>query len=104
MAKSKTKPKWDFDFGNGYVGRKVGWHPDRELNPQYDGIPDNDFTALILKCGPHDFEGAVSLDRGIPGQRKPWTVLSEDPLTLDPSIQAQCGCHGYIREGRWVSA
>jgi hypothetical protein len=31
-----------------------------------------------------------------------WTVISDDPLTLDPSILDQsCGLHGYVRDGRW---
>lgn len=30
-----------------------------------------------------------------------WTVVSEDPLTLQPSIHAECGLHGYITEGKW---
>lgn len=30
-----------------------------------------------------------------------WTVESEDPLTLSPSIMCSCGDHGYIREGHW---
>lgn len=37
-----------------------------------------------------------------------WTVVSEDPLTLTPSISQKSGnpmrecLHGYITEGRWV--
>jgi hypothetical protein len=31
-----------------------------------------------------------------------WEVLSEDPLTLSPSLACQqCGHHGFIRNGRW---
>lgn len=34
-----------------------------------------------------------------------WEVLSEEPLTLSPSLACQnCGHHGYIREGKWVPA
>lgn len=34
-----------------------------------------------------------------------WTVQSANPLTLAPSIRCRsCGHHGYIRNGRWVSA
>lgn len=33
-----------------------------------------------------------------------WTVISEDPLTLSPSILCNtCGEHGYIEQGRWRS-
>lgn len=31
-----------------------------------------------------------------------WEVLTEDPLTLSPSLACQnCGHHGFIRSGRW---
>lgn len=34
-----------------------------------------------------------------------WTIESEDPLTLSPSILCRtCGHHGFIRGGRWVPA
>jgi hypothetical protein len=33
-----------------------------------------------------------------------WTLISEDPLTIDPSIQCQCGAHGFIIEGEWRRA
>lgn len=41
-----------------------------------------------------------------PGSNRPtWRVLSEDPLTLDPSVKcADCGNHGWIRDGRWQAA
>ncbi len=32
-----------------------------------------------------------------------WTVLSEDPLTLTPSILCDCNAfHGFITNGLWV--
>ena len=31
-----------------------------------------------------------------------WEVLSEDPLSLSPSLACQnCGHHGFVRNGRW---
>jgi hypothetical protein len=36
---------------------------------------------------------------------KGWTVESESPLTLSPSLLCRaCGHHGFIREGKWVPA
>lgn len=33
------------------------------------------------------------------------TIVCADPLTISPSILcADCGLHGYVREGRWVGA
>ncbi len=33
-----------------------------------------------------------------------WDVLSEQPLTLAPSFLCHCGFHGWVRDGKWVSA
>jgi hypothetical protein len=40
-----------------------------------------------------------------------WTLVSEEPLTLTPSIRCSCdldhqgeGQHGFITAGRWVNA
>jgi hypothetical protein len=33
-----------------------------------------------------------------------WQVVSENPLTLSPSLLCHCGDHGWIQEGRWVAA
>jgi len=34
-----------------------------------------------------------------------WRATSIEPLTLEPSIKCLvCGDHGWIREGKWVSA
>lgn len=36
------------------------------------------------------------------GSIQTWTVESENPLTLSPSILCRsCGDHGHIRNGRW---
>jgi hypothetical protein len=34
-----------------------------------------------------------------------WTVQQKDPLTITPSIsKPDCGCHGFITDGKWVPA
>jgi hypothetical protein len=77
----------DLDFGNGFTGHWVGWRPDRELNPQYKDIPD---TPEMRQVNPNATF---------------WQVESWEPLTLSPSIlNNNCGCHGYIREGKWIDA
>lgn len=39
------------------------------------------------------------------GSRPRWTVVSRDPLTLEPSLLCRaCGHHGFIRNGQWVPA
>lgn len=49
-------------------------------------------------------EGWIAFkDRYITGQG--WTVLSDEPLTLSPSLLCKlCGHHGFIRDGKWVPA
>jgi hypothetical protein len=38
-------------------------------------------------------------------QSPKWQVECWDPLTLSPSLLCRsCGSHGFIREGKWVSA
>lgn len=33
-----------------------------------------------------------------------WVIQSVDPLTVTPSILCtDCGCHGFITDGKWVS-
>lgn len=39
------------------------------------------------------------------GQIATWTVESENPLTLSPSVLCRvCGDHGFVRAGRWEKA
>jgi hypothetical protein len=33
-----------------------------------------------------------------------WTVSSWEPLTANPSFLCHCGNHGWIRDGKWVTA
>ncbi len=44
-------------------------------------------------------------------QRPHWTVVSESPLTLSPSVLCrgkvdgrEDGFHGFVRDGKWVPA
>lgn len=53
--------------------------------------------------------GGVYFD--LPGMRDTfredqlWQVESWEPLTISPSLLCRiCGHHGWIKEGRWVSA
>jgi hypothetical protein len=51
--------------------------------------------------------GSVPVDPTYPGfgPRPMWTVVSEDPLTLTPSLQCRaCGDHGFVTNGKWVPA
>ena len=102
-----------YDIGHGHTLRYTSWCPDRELNPQYDGIPDVDrYGATIEHPHPqtgHDCGGMVTFagevaDRLDPDRPK-WTVESWEPLTISPSVLCRvCGDHGWIRAGQWVPA
>lgn len=40
-----------------------------------------------------------------PGAIATWTVESDEPITLSPSILCRaCGDHGFVRGGKWVRA
>lgn len=40
-----------------------------------------------------------------PENAEGWDVISEDPLTLSPSVLCRsCGFHGFIRGGKWMPA
>lgn len=92
------------DLGNGFSMRYIGWHPERDINPQYDDVADVEKCGIIVQC-PH---GEASVGFNIPGHRlfqDRWDVIQWEPLTLSPSIhRLECGCHGFIREGKWISA
>lgn len=100
------------DLGDGHTGEWSGWHPDRELNPQHEGVPDVEKWGLVIHhTAPNGAAcaGFVTLDGDVqrhvePHRANRWTVENWNPLTLSPSVLCSCGDHGFIREGRWVRA
>lgn len=103
-------PTDGIDIGYNHTIRYFQWAPDRDLNPQYDGIPDEPRCGVIIDhLQPNGFtpcSGAINFDtpvtRLIMPEKARWTVISFEPLTTEPSILCQCGDHGYITDGRWV--
>ena len=100
-------PLDEIDLGSGFYLRYTSWRPDRELNPQYDEIPDLDKVGAIIRCK-HGIEGSILFDHGklyenlFPNHPK-WRVTTWEPLSISPSIQTGC-CHGYIIDGNWHEA
>ena len=97
------------DIGHGHSIRFYGWHPDRELNPQFAGDPDVERAAVEVTHSKPDGSACVSAATfdTVPGVRpdRSWHVEQEEPLTLSPSLLCPvCGDHGFIRSGRWVPA
>lgn len=90
----------------------VCWKPDRNLNPQYDSIPDIERAGASIYHKSIDGTeccGFITLDtpdaRRVFPKHKVWTVDQEDPLTINPSIMClRCGDHGSIFQGKWVKA
>jgi len=100
------------DLGDGHVLHWTCWAPDRELNPQYEGLPDVErFGAFITNptADGGTCTSAITFDtpqaRQLVPERALWQVESWEPLTVSPSLLCpDCGDHGFIREGRWVRA
>lgn len=98
------------DLGHDHIANFTSWAPDRDLNPQYDGIPDVERFGLTVThphkvtgkpcAGGITFDGEVQRRLNMP-DRALWRVESWEPLTVSPSLLCMCGDHGFIRNGRW---
>lgn len=76
----------------------------------YTKIVDQEerWVGVILwydECKIHeDCRGTVPFSN-FPDDRAKWQVVSQDPLTLSPSIlRKPCDLHGWIQNGEWVWA
>lgn len=103
----------DLDLGDDHTLRFYGWSPERDINPQYDGIPDEPKAGAVVDHlrpdGTPCIGSGVHFDtpimRQVTKDQNMWQVESWEPLTLSPSLLCRaCGDHGFIREGRWVRA
>ncbi len=100
------------DIGHGHTLWFAGWHPDRELNPRYAGIPGVERHVAVVDHPAPDGSprtSAATLDsdtaRRLEPGRPMWVVERWEPLTLSPSLLCTaCGDHGFVRGGRWVPA
>lgn len=116
----REPPEEAVDLGGGHSYVLTVWSPDRELNPQYEDIEDCDpYGAIVFHTNLVTGEpcaGAIVFDgetqRKLEPDRKLWGLNSLEPLDVEGSVlcryarvgEAECGDHGYIREGRWVVA
>ena len=99
------------DLGSGYVLSWFGWFPDRDLNPQHKDHPDIERAGAVIRHRTPDggeCTHGVTFDlpeTAVLGDRHRGTVVSWEPLTLEPSLLCRrCGDHGWVRGGRWVPA
>lgn len=71
-----------------------------EYNDRWSGIIEHHKRADGVWCS-----GSVPFAGRDPGRDKGWDVMSEEPLTLSPSILCRsCNEHGWIEGGAWRSA
>lgn len=99
------------DIGCNHYIKYVGWYPDRELNPQYAHLPDIDIVGVSVKHLNKDGKecmGFIQFDlpqiREVFPKGPKWIVENWEPLTCSPSLLCYCGDHGFIKEGKWVTA
>jgi len=103
-------------LGDEHYARYTAWAPDRELNPQYDGVPDVDRYGMMIAhmtlegrlcMSAITFDGPVQRELDRERRRPMWQVhsLIRGHEHLEPSLLCRaCGDHGWIREGKWVRA
>lgn len=99
------------DLGQEHRLRFSRWAPDRDLNPQYRGMPDVEcYGATVRHLAPNGrvciggitFEGEAQ--RKLLPNGPFWTLVSLEPLTITPSLLCRlCGDHGFITDGQWVA-
>lgn len=99
------------DLGGGITAEWVGWSPDRTIQSnaeRYAGIDDLPHACLELRHKRPDGAeclGIVTIDSPVARKVFPthprWTMHSENPLTLTPSVLCSCGWHGFITDGKW---
>lgn len=106
-----------YGLGNGLSYGFFVWAPDRELNPQYTGLPDIDPAGIVI-CRGEETLGACwfksDVAAQINGGHAMWDLISLSPLHIEPSVRMYRydprtrkhvpSLHGFIRNGVWVPA
>ena len=64
---------------------------------------DGKLMGVAITCLGCGEESWIPADKD---DKRGWELVSEDPLTLKPSLhhdkkKGGCGWHGYIRDGKW---
>lgn len=103
------KTQWPFsdpDMQMHELGHDVWWTGVMDADGNWIGILEwhecgaQNATDGGVSAGGVNFENAPE---SVQGPR--WQLLKADPLTIAPSVLCRtCGLHGFIREGRWVTA
>jgi len=103
------------DLGSGFSYTFTGWEPDRDLNPQYEDLPDIPIVGIIIwrdeSALGHCMFDTPEVKKVFP-KGPHWTLVSMDPLHIEPSVQMYefkngenvPSYHGFIRNGKWENA
>ncbi len=91
----------NIDIGHGH---QISYYTSRDDDTTHVGLIDHHTAADGSPC-----RGSIIFDipqnADWPASAPKWDLISEDPLTLSPSILCRaCGSHGWIRDGVWVEA
>lgn len=98
MTEDSFVKDYPIDFGSGVRGI---WY-------SYKGTEHAGLIVAHKHADGGICAGSVPIEgRNFLGNREMWRLLSEDPLTLDPSIDGtkdnpDCNLHGHIQNGKWV--
>lgn len=85
LAPGRRLQAFDHYPGGPFAGW-VMWHPRRDTGAKCGA------TFLAQHLGPAD-------------TRPMWMVVSNEPLTLAPSLVCtRCGDHGFVRDDHWIAA
>lgn len=89
------------DLGSGHVAALYARYGEGD---QVVGLIHSHLKPDGRKCSGGSILFDIPTNADFPGHAK-WTLVSLDPLHLEPSVLCTiCGCHGFIRGGKWVEA
>ncbi len=89
------------DIGGGH---EISYYTRGDDDARHVGLIDSHVKSDGSPCSGGSVLFDVAENDDFPDAAK-WQVISEEPLTLSPSLLCRiCGSHGWIRDGVWVAA
>lgn len=82
------------------------WTEVHQLSPDiaYGWVPP-ELTAIPDGPNPWFWHWCSQQDRWMAAATGEHTLVSREPLHLEPSLLWRCcGTHGFVRDGKWISA
>jgi hypothetical protein len=85
-------------------GHEISYYTQGDDDVTHVGLIDSHLKEDGEPCSGGSVLFDVPQNADFPDHAK-WQVISEEPLTLSPSLLCMiCGDHGWIRDGAWVAA